>query len=42
MSTESVTHIRYVGVGVADLRTERSFVANVWGLPEVAAEGETA
>jgi catechol 2,3-dioxygenase-like lactoylglutathione lyase family enzyme len=42
VSTETVTHIRYVGVGVPDFHTERSFVANVWGLPEVAAEGETA
>lgn len=42
MSADRITHIRYVGIGVPDFRTERDFVANIWGLPQVAADGETA
>lgn len=42
MSADDVLYLRYVGVGVPDLRGERSWVANVWGLPEVAVDGDTA
>lgn len=42
MSTDSVTHIRYVGVAVPKFQAERSFIKDIWGLPEVAADGETA
>jgi len=42
MSTDRVTHIRYVGVCVPNFKTERSFIADIWGLPQVAADGETA
>jgi catechol 2,3-dioxygenase-like lactoylglutathione lyase family enzyme len=42
MSPNDVMCLRYVGVGVPDLRSERSWVANVWGLPEVAIDGDTA
>lgn len=35
-----ITGIRYVGYGVVDLATERDFYRDVWGLREVAAEGD--
>jgi len=36
-----ITHLRYVGVAVPDYAAERGFVASVWGLPEVATDGES-
>jgi catechol 2,3-dioxygenase-like lactoylglutathione lyase family enzyme len=42
VSADDIVYLRYVGVGVPDFRGERSWVANVWGLPEVAVDGETA
>ena len=35
-----VTGIRYVGYGVADLASERAFYRDIWGLTEVAADGD--
>lgn len=42
MPADKVTHIRYVGVSVPSFDTERKFIAEVWGLPAVAANAETA
>lgn len=42
MSADHITHMRYVGVAVPDFATERGFVRGIWGLPEIAAGGETA
>lgn len=41
MSDLDITHLRYVAMAVPDLATERSFIADVWGLPEVAADADS-
>ena len=42
MSGDRVTHIRYVGVCVPNFNKERSFISDIWGLPQVAGDGEIA
>lgn len=41
MSDLDITHLRYVGVGLPDHEAERRFIADVWGLPEVAKDGDS-
>lgn len=42
MGPDNITNLRYVALAVPDFRTERSFIANIWGLPEIASDGATA
>lgn len=42
MSNPRVTKLRYVGLAGPDFATERSFLREPWGLPEVAADGDVA
>jgi catechol 2,3-dioxygenase-like lactoylglutathione lyase family enzyme len=42
VSADDIAYLRYVGVGVPDFSSERSWVARIWGLPEVALDGDTA
>jgi catechol 2,3-dioxygenase-like lactoylglutathione lyase family enzyme len=42
VSDVEIDNLRYVGVSVPDYAVERSFVANVWGLPEVATDADVS
>ena len=42
MADDRVTHVRYVGLAVPDFERERVFLAQNWGLPEVALDADTA
>lgn len=42
MQDDRITHIRYLALAVPDFATERSFISNVWGLPEIAKDDDTA
>jgi catechol 2,3-dioxygenase-like lactoylglutathione lyase family enzyme len=42
MSEPRVTKLRYVGLAGPDFATERNFLREPWGLPEVAADGQLA
>lgn len=42
MSDVDITHLRYLGLAVPDLGAERAFAAGIWGLPQVAADGDLA
>jgi len=42
VSDLDVTRLRYVAVAVPDYDAERGFVSSIWGLPEVATDGESA
>lgn len=42
MSADDIAYLRYVGVAVPDFPGERKWVTGIWGLPEVAVDGDTA
>lgn len=42
MSTDSVTHIRHIGVSVPNFSAECSFIADIWGLPLIEADADIA
>ena len=42
MRDDRVISLRYVGLAVPDLASERAFVGSTWGLQETATDGDTA